>query len=149
MATGTGKWYGQVLGGAFNKEIDLIGTPDTLKVTLHTSTYTPDLDNHDFQADLTNEHANSGGYTTGGATLTGVAFTYTAGTNTWKLDANDVQWASSTITARYAVVADTTPASSAANRLLVLVDFGVDVVSSGGPFDIVWDAAGIATATIT
>lgn len=148
MATGTGKWYGQVLGGAFNKEIDLIGTPDTLKVTLHTSTYAPDLDNHDFQNDLTNEVAGTG-YTAGGKTLTTVSFAYTAGTNTWKLDADDVSWTGSTITARYAVVADTTPASSAANRLLVLVDFGTDVISSGGNFDITWDAAGIAYATIT
>lgn len=148
MATGTGKWYGQVLGGAFNKEIDLVGTPDTLKVTLHTSSYTPDLDNHDFQNDLTNEVSGTG-YTAGGKTLTTVTFAYTAGTNTWKLDADDVSWTSSTITARYAVVADTTPASSAANRLLVLVDFGADVVSSGGNFDITWDAAGIAYATIT
>ncbi|MGE0229317.1 MAG: hypothetical protein AB7U23_12520 [Dehalococcoidia bacterium] len=148
MATGTGKWYGQVLGGAFNKEIDLVGTPDTLKVTLHTSTYTPDLDNHDFQNDLTNEVAGTG-YTAGGKTLTTVTFTYTAGTNTWKLDADDVSWTGSTITARYAVVADTTPGTAATNRLLVLVDFGADVVSSGGNFDITWDAAGIAYATIT
>ena len=148
MATGTGKWYGQVLGGAFNKEIDLVGTPDTLKVTLHTSTYAPDLDNHDFQNDLTNEVAGTG-YTAGGKTLTTVTFAYTAGTNTWKLDADDVSWTGSTITARYAVVADTTPGTAATNRLLVLVDFGADVISSGGNFDITWDAAGIAYATIT
>lgn len=148
MATGTGKWYGQALGKAFNKEIDLIGTPDTLKVTLHTSAYTVDQDNHDYQNDLTNEVSGTG-YTAGGATLTTVSFTYTAGTNVWKLDADDVQWASSSITARYAVVADTTPGTSATNPLLVYVDFGTDVTSSGGNFDLAWDAAGVATATIT
>ena len=148
MATGTGKWYGQVLGGAFNKEIDLIGTPDALYVMLLTSSYTPNLDTHDFENDLTNEVAGTG-YTAGGKALTTVAFTYDSATNTWKLDADDVSWTGSTITARYAAIVDKTPASSAANRLIALVDFGTDVVSSGGNFDITWDAAGIAYATIT
>ena len=148
MAVGTGKWYGQVLGAAFNKEVDLVGTPDTLKIVLLTSAHTPDLDNHDFQNDLTNEVVGTG-YTAGGATLSGVTWTYTAGTNTWKLDAADVSWPASTITARYAVVVDTSPGTAATNRLICLIDFGADVVSSGGSFDIVFDTAGIAYATIT
>jgi len=148
MATGTGKWYGQVLGGAFNKEIDLVGTPDSLYAMLLTSTYTPNLDTHDFENDLTNEVSGTG-YTAGGKLLTTVSFAYDSGTNTWKLDADNVQWATSTITARYCAIVDKTPGTAATNRLLVLVDFGTDVVSSGGPFDITWDAAGIAYATIT
>ena len=148
MATGTGKWYGQALGKAFNKEIDLVGTPDTLKITLHTSTYVPDQDVHDYQNDLTNEVVGTG-YTAGGNTLASVTFTYTTGTNVWKLDATDTSWAASTITARIAVIADTTPGTAATNPLLCYIDFGVDVVSSGGAFDIVFDAAGIATATIS
>lgn len=148
MATGTGKWYSQALGLAFDKKIDLVGTPDTLKIQLHTSTYTPDQDLHDYQNDLTNEVANGNGYTTGGITLQNVAFTYTSGTNTWKLDADDVSWPTSTITARYAVIIDTTPGTSATNPLIGYIDFGTDVSSSGGTFSITFDANGILTATV-
>jgi hypothetical protein len=59
-----------------------------------------------------------------------------------------VTWAASTITARYAVVADTTPGTAATNPLICYVDFGADVTSSGGNFTITWDADGIFTVTV-
>lgn len=53
--------------------------------------------------DLTNEHANANGYTTGGAALAGQSFVNAAGTVTF--DSNDVLFAASggNIVARYAV----------------------------------------------
>jgi hypothetical protein len=53
-------------------------TSDSLKATLHTSSYTPNYDTHDFVDDLTNELANSAGYTTGGYAVTTATITYTA-----------------------------------------------------------------------
>lgn len=119
---------------------------DTLKVMLCTSTYTPNQDTHQFKSDVTNEVAGTG-YTAGGATLTSVTLTYTGATNVLDLDAADTSWASSTITARYAVVYDSTPATDATRPLICYVDFGADVTSTSGTFTITWDAAGICTLT--
>lgn len=137
--------YGAFLGKLANKEIDL--DSDTFKVMLCTSSYTPNQDTHDYKDDITNEVTGTG-YTAGGATLGSVTWGYTSGTNTWKFDAADTQWASSTITARYAVIYDSSPGSDATRPLVGYIDFGADVVSSGGNFDIVWNASGIFTTTV-
>ena len=47
---------------------------DTLKISLHTSSYTPDA-GHSSYTDLDNEVANGSGYTTGGKALTTVTWT--------------------------------------------------------------------------
>jgi hypothetical protein len=52
-------------------------------------------------ADLTNEVANGGGYTTGGKTLT---CTWVRSTGTITFDCDDQAWTASTITAKYAVI---------------------------------------------
>lgn len=141
----TAKVYGKFLLSLANKEVDL--DTDTLKVMLCTSAYTPDQDNHQYKSSVTNE-VSGAGYTAGGATLSSVTSSYNASTNVWSLDAADVSWTSSTITARYAVVYNSTPASDAARPLIAYIDFGEDVISSSGTFSIQWDSAGIVTATI-
>ncbi|WP_280471022.1 hypothetical protein [Nocardia cyriacigeorgica] len=138
----TAKWYGLGLKAAFNKEIDW--DSDTIKVMLCTSAYAPNQDTHAYKSDITNEVTGTG-YTAGGATLASCTSTYTAGTNTVTLDAADTSWANSTITARYAVVYDATPATDATRPVLGYVDFGQDVSTTAGTFSIVWDAAGILT----
>lgn len=139
------KWYGQALLKALSKEMNV--TTDDIRVMLCTSTYVPDQDNHIYKSSVTGEVAATGGYTTGGTALANKVLNYTAATNVIKFDADDVTWASSTITARYAVLYDNTPATDATRPVLGYVDFGADVVSSGGPFTITWDAAGILTVT--
>jgi len=114
---------------------------------LHTSSYTPDQDNHDFQNDLTNELATAGGYTVGGQALANKTATYDGASNTTKLDADDAAWTSSTLTWRTAVIVDTTPGSSATNPLESYHQGDVDTVSSGGTTTIVFNAAGIHTFT--
>lgn len=141
----TAKLYGNVFTKAFNKEIDL--DSDTLKVMLTTSAYTPNQDTHIYKSSVTNEVTGTG-YTAGGATLTTVTATYDAATNTFTLDSADVTWANSTITARYAVFYDSTPATDAARPLIAYWDFGADVSSSGGPFTLTLDATGIASVTV-
>jgi len=135
--------YGSVFAKLANKEIDL--DTDTVKVALCTSAYTPAQDTHDYFNDITNEVTGTG-YTAGGATLASKTVTYTAGTNTFTFDAADTSWASSTITARYAVVYVST-GTAATSPLICYIDFGADVVSSGAAFTITWDAAGIFTLT--
>lgn len=83
--------------------------------------------------------------TTIGGTVTDTGVTWMAvATGGVVLDAVDPSWAGSTITARRAVVYDSTPASDATRPLIAAIDFGADVVSSGGAFNIVFDARGIA-----
>lgn len=54
--------------------------------------------------DLTNEHANANGYTTGGVALTSVVFTESSGVVTW--DCDDATWtaAGGSIVARFIVI---------------------------------------------
>ena len=146
----TAFWYGKAILNAFGGEtagesvaIDYLS--DTIKVSLHTSTYVPAQDTDEFFSAATNEVSGTG-YTAGGATLANKTLGYTAGTNVIKFDADDTSWATSTITARIAVIyKDTgTPSTS---PVMGYVDFGADVISSGGTFQITWNAAGILTIT--
>jgi hypothetical protein len=54
-----------------------------------------------------------------------------------------VSWAASTITARYGVLYDSTPATDATRPLIGLVDFGADVSTVATSFDVTWDPQGI------
>lgn len=147
----TAFWYGQAIMQAFGSgvagnapNIDYLS--DTIKVMLCTDAYTPNQDTHVFKSDITNEVVGVG-YVAGGATLASKSLGYTAGTNVIKFDADDVSWAASTITARYAVIYDATPGADAADPLLGYVDFGANVSSVAGAFTITWAAAGIFTIT--
>lgn len=113
---------------------------DTLKVSLHTSSYTPDA-THDTYSDLTSEVASAGtGYTTGGETLTTVTWSEDSGTVT--LSAANPSWTSATFTCRYAVVYDSTPLSM---PLICLFDFSTDQTVSNGTFTLQFNASGILT----
>jgi hypothetical protein len=106
----------------------------------------PNQDTHDYFNDVTNEVTGTG-YTAGGATLGTPTIGNTL--NVIKLDGDDTVWAASTITARIAVVYDSTPGTAATNPLLFWVDFGADVSSVSGSFTITWNASGMATITPT
>ena len=140
------KLYGQFIQQSFNKEIDW--DSDTIKVALLTNSYTPDQDAHNYFDDVVAFEVTGTGYTSGGITLTNKTNTYTSATNVIVLDADDVTWSSSTITARYAVVYDATPATNAFRPLIGYVDFGSDQSSSNGNFTITWDATGIVRITV-
>ena len=141
----TAKWYSKAFDAAFKKKIDV--SADTFKALLVTSSYTFDQDAHDFKDDLTNEVTGTG-YTAGGATLSSVTFTYNTSTNTFALDAADVSWASSTITARGCVIYDSTPGTDATRPLMIFIDFGADVATTAGTLTITFDSGGIATVTV-
>lgn len=122
-----------------NGGIDL--DTDTLKVMLVTDSYTPDIDAHLDRADVTNEVEGTG-YTAGGAELGSVTVTQDDTNNRGVFDAADTTWASSSITARGAVIYKST--GTAANDLLIAYkDFGEDKTSSNGNFTITWSADGI------
>jgi hypothetical protein len=141
--TVTAKMYGQVPKLAFNKEIGL--TADTIKVMLCTSAYVPNQDTHVYKDVSVTGEVTGTGYTAGGATLASKTVTYDAANNIVAFDAADVTWAASTLTARYAVIYDDSPASN--KPLLAYVDFGADQSSNNGNFTITWDAAGVFKTT--
>lgn len=144
MAT-TNKWYGLAFTSAFTKKIDL--SADTIKVMLVTSSYTFDQDAHQYKSSITNEVTGTG-YTATGATLGSPSLTYTGGTNTLALDGTDVSWTTATLTARGAVVYDSTPGTDATRPLLVFVDFGADTPVTAGTLSLTWDPAGICSVSV-
>lgn len=141
------KVYGLAQGHFANAAIDW--DTDTIKVSLHTSTYTPDQDAHNFHDDATNELAASGNYTAGGATLANCTSGYTAGTNVQKLDADDVTFTALTPSAafRYGVIYKDRGGASSADELIAYIDFGDDQDPGGSDFVIQWNAGGIITLT--
>jgi hypothetical protein len=137
------KMYGQALMSALAGKINW--SSDDIRVMLYTSAYTPNQDT-DVYKDVVNPTEASGtGYSSGGVALASKTITYDATTNKITLDAADVTWASSTISARGCIIFDNTPATN--KPLLGYVDFGADQSSSSGNFTITWDAAGIFTIT--
>lgn len=138
----TSFWYGEGVMGLVHataaRRIDWVG--DTINVTLHTATYSPNQDTHNFGDDLTNEVANGNGYTTGGVALGSKALTYDTATNTVRMDAADASWTfSASKTMRYAVIRKVTGGAESTNPLLGYVDFGADETTSG-TFTLQWDA---------
>lgn len=140
----TAKLYGGFLQSLATGEINLAS--DTLKAMLCTSAYTPNQDTHRYKSAVTGE-VTGPGYTAGGKSLTGVTVTYDAPTNRLRLDSDDPSWPDSTITCRYLVFYDATPASDATRPLIAYVDFGADVSTTAGTFTAAINAAGIATIT--
>jgi len=114
---------------------------DTIKIMLVTSSYSPDIDAHDFVDDVTNEVSGTG-YTAGGATLANKAVTQDNTNNKGVFDADDPSWSSSTITARGAVIYKSTGTPST-SPVICYIDFGGDKVSTAGTFAVVFDSAGI------
>lgn len=142
----TAKLYGSFLGKALNKEVDY--DTDTIKVALLTSSYTPNQDTHDYLDDVVANEVSGTGYTAGGATLASKTLTYDGANNVTVLDAADVTWSASTITARYAVIYDASPGTNATRPLIGYVDFGSDQSSTAGDFTITWDSTGIVRLTV-
>jgi hypothetical protein len=137
----TAFWFGDALLGQFSstsaRRVDW--DADTIKVSLHTSTYTPNQDTPNFYDDLTNEVANGNGYTTGGQAITTSAPTYDTASNTVRLDATDPSWTSASFTARYAVIYKDTGVAGT-SPLLGYVDFGGNETVTSGTFTIQWDS---------
>jgi hypothetical protein len=134
--------YG-LLKGTFG---DLSAGGTVVKCMLVTSGYSPDQDAHDYIDDVGANEVSGTGYTAGGATLANKAVTQDNTDNEGVLDADDVSWTSSTITARGAILyKDTgTPATS---PMICYFDFASDKSSTNGTFQIQWNTEGIINLT--
>ena len=142
----TAKWFGKGPLHLCNGDVIWKATGgSTIKAMLCDANYTPDQDAHEFKSSVTNEVTGTG-YTAGGAALTLADPAYDAASNETRLDANDISWANSTITARYAVIYKDT-GNAATSPLLAWVDFGQLESSSSGSFTIQWATTGILKIT--
>ena len=91
--------------------------------------------------------SNSGSYSAGGGTLTRIDPT-TASTTAFT-DFADITFTSATITARGALIYNTTEGGgSGTSNSIVVLDFGSNKTSTSGDFQIAFPAAGASTAII-
>tara|TARA_R110000765_G_scaffold127700_2_gene225760 strand:- start:172 stop:621 length:450 start_codon:yes stop_codon:yes gene_type:complete len=118
---------------------------DTFKLALYTNSASFTAATTAYTA--TNEVANSGSYSAGGGTLTRV--NPTASGTTAYTDFADLTFTSATITARGALIYNTTTGSgSSTTDTIVVLDFGSDKASTNGDFKIVMPAADASNALI-
>jgi hypothetical protein len=134
----------QTMCSSFKQEV-LLGEhdldTDTIKIALYTSSATLGASTTAYTT--SNEVSSSGtNYTAGGNTLTGAAVTLDG--TTAVVDFNDTSWESSTITARGALIYN----SSKSNKAIAVLDFGGDKTSTNGTFTINFPAATASTAII-
>jgi len=117
---------------------------DTFKLALYTNSASFNAATTAYTS--TNEVANSGTYSAGGATLSNVNPT-TSGTTAFT-DFADVSFTSATITARGALLYNSTPAHGPANAAVAVLDFGSDKTSTAGTFTVQFPTSGASTAII-
>lgn len=111
----TARAYGKAIQHLAKADIDF----DTLslKAMLCTSSYTPNYDTHEFRSDVTNEVTGTG-YSSGGVALTGEGITLDTTNDRLKIDADDADFGTLTVTGitQMIVYVDT---GSAATDLLI------------------------------
>ena len=112
---------------------------DTIKIALYTSAATLSAATTAYAT--TNEVVGTG-YTAGGNTLTGATIS-SSGTTAF-VDFNDTTWATATITARGALIYDSTNA----NKAIAVLDFGADKTSTAGNFTVQFPTADATNAII-
>jgi len=123
----------ELLGGTHDLDTD------TLKIALFTSTATLGASTTAYST--TNEVSGTG-YTAGGATLTSPIIS--ASGTTAIVDFADVTWSTATITARGALIYNSTKTDKA----IAVLDFGTDKTSTAGDFTVVMPTADASNAII-
>ena len=120
---------------------DFATAGDTFKLSLYTSSST--INNASTTIYTTSDEvADSGSYSAGGGSLANQAVS-TDGT-TAIVDFDDLSFTSATITARYALIYNSTDS----NKAVCVLDFGSDQTSTSGTFTIQFPSAGASTAII-
>lgn len=119
------------------------GSGNTFKIALYTSSASLGATTTAYS---TSNEVSGTNYTAGGNTLTNV--TPTTSSTTALTDFADTTWSSSTITARGALIYNSSTTAGTADRAVVVLDFGADKTSTSGDFTIQFPAAGASTAII-
>ncbi len=131
--TTVSSFKGEVLGGTHDLDTD------TIKIALYTSAATLDATTTVYST--TNEVVGTG-YSAGGNTLAGATISVSG--TTAIVDFTDSSWTTATITARGALIYN----SSKADKAIAVLDFGADKTSTAGTFTVVFPAATASDAII-
>lgn len=135
----------QALANSFKQELLVathnftVTTGDVFKIALYTSSATLDASTTVYSS--TNEVVGTG-YTAGGNTLTNVTPVLSSGVAI--CDFADTTWTTATLTARGALIYN----SSKSNKAVLILDFGSDKTATAGDFTIVFPAADSTNAII-
>lgn len=132
----------QAIPTSFKAEIlqGIHDSADTYKMALYTSVATLGTSTTAYSA--TNEVVGTG-YTIGGTTLSGFNVT-TSGTTAILDFTTDPSWENATITARGALIYN----SSKSNKAVYVLDFGSDITSTNGTFAITLPTPDVANGLI-
>ena len=121
--------YGHAAVHLLTKDVSWSG--DVIQAGLFSSSYTPDVDNHEFVSDLSGEVTDAS-YTR--HTLTSTTVTYSATNNGAICGSDQLQWNTLTGTFRYVIFFKWT-GSASTSALLSYIDYGGDqtVTASNWP----------------
>jgi len=138
----------QAVATSFKKQLlegahDFRSGGDTIKIALYTSSASLDAST---TAYTTSNETSGTGYSAGGQELTKVAPT-SSGTTAF-IDFADETFSTATITARGALIYNTTPAHTYTNPAIVVLDFGGDKTSTAGDFTIIFPTADASSAIL-
>jgi hypothetical protein len=126
---------------------------NSLRFTLHTVTYSPNVDTNEAFADATNELTTANGYTANGIAIAGKTVVYNvSGVTTFDMDDTTVTWTASGagLTFQYAVLHDdTVTVGPPVKPLIGYIDCGAQVITAGNTFTITTGASGLFTGTVT
>lgn len=123
----------EVIGGIHDLDTDII------KIALYTSSATLGAATTAYTA--SNEVVGAG-YTAGGNTLTGAVISLDGSVAI--VDFSDTTWSAATITARGALIYN----SSKSDKAIAVIDFGGDKTSTNGDFTVQFPVAAASTAII-
>lgn len=137
MATVETHWFSK--GGKNLIEAEVGWVPSSIFCALLRNGATLDQDTPENFADVAANEAAGVGYAAGGVVIANRSVTVDAATNETRLLGDPVQWASSTVGARWGVVY----VNAGAKPLLGYVDFVTDRFSEAGLFRIEWPATGV------
>lgn len=133
------------IGGEVSGDGPMDLLSDSVKLTLHTSTYTIAQTTDEIFATATNELTTANGYTAGGTALASKTVAVSSLTTTF--DAADVTWTATSITHRIAVLWDDTP-TAPVDPLILYIDNGGNVTTSSTDLVYQFNASGIFTIVV-
>lgn len=140
------------LGGDASGELPIDFLSDTIKMSLHTSIASFDIDNDQWFSDVLNEVGSGNGYTTGGVTLGAKVVTYVGASNKTVWDNTvDPSWtASAAGFSAAAAIAYKDTGTASTSPLIGYLDFGSTItLASGDTLTVVLDATnGLFFATV-
>ena len=126
----------EILGGVHDLDTDAI------YIALYTSAASLGAATTSYATAGAGEVATAGGYTAGGIQLTSPVISLDGTTGI--CDFADATWPAATITARGALIYN----SSKSGKAIAVLDFGSDKISTAGAFTVIMPAAAAATALV-